>query len=88
MAITALLFYFAMKLRSPGEVYTLGDAVGVQAEVYLTIPSGGGVGRIRFSVNGAKHEAGAVSETGDVIKSFEMVTVTRLIDAHTVAVRK
>ncbi|MDR3301053.1 MAG: hypothetical protein LBT01_00790 [Spirochaetaceae bacterium] len=85
MTLSALLFYLAMKLKSPGEVFELADALGAAAEIYLEIPAGG-TGRARFSVNGVKHEADAASETGTLIKSFQRVTITRIIDSRTVAV--
>jgi hypothetical protein len=85
MSLSALLFYLAMKLKSPGEVFELADALGAAAEIYLEIPEGG-TGRARFSVNGVKHEADAASETGNLIKSFQRVTITRIIDSRTIAV--
>jgi hypothetical protein len=86
MLLTAFLFYLAMKLRSPGEVFSLPDAVGGNGEVYLDIPGGNGAGRVIFTVNGVKHEFDAISDSGSLIKSFERVTITRIVDMRTVAV--
>ncbi|MDR3324587.1 MAG: hypothetical protein LBS82_01175 [Spirochaetaceae bacterium] len=85
MVLSALLFYLAMKLKSPGEVFALADAVGATAEVYMEIPSGG-TGRARFSVNGVKREADAVCDGAALIASFQRVVITRVVDSRTVAV--
>jgi hypothetical protein len=85
LIITAGLFYFAMKLKSPGAEFDIRDAVGITAEVYLQI-SPPKTGRISFPVNGVKHEADAVSGNGTVIQSFEKVRITKVIDSRTVAV--
>jgi hypothetical protein len=81
--VTAALFYFAMKLKSPGAEFDISRALGSTAEVYLRI-SPHGTGKISFVVNGTKHECDAVS--GETIQSFEKVTITGVVDSHTVAV--
>ncbi|MDR2865767.1 MAG: hypothetical protein LBV68_09185 [Spirochaetaceae bacterium] len=87
IVLTASLVHFAMKLKSPGEVFTLKNAVGKVAEVYLEIPAGyHEPGRIIFTVNGAQHEADALCENGQLIKSFERVTIIRVLDPRTVLV--
>ncbi|MDR1429926.1 MAG: hypothetical protein LBI85_06515 [Spirochaetaceae bacterium] len=83
--VTAALFYFAMKLKSPGAEFDIGRAVGTTAEVYLQI-SPPGTGKISFAVNGTKHECNAVSSGGKTIPSFEKVTITGIVDSHTVTV--
>ncbi|MDR1324625.1 MAG: hypothetical protein LBK00_01140 [Treponema sp.] len=85
MLSTALIFHVAMKLRSDGARFSMKDAVGCEAEVYLRIPAQG-KGRVSFVVNGVKHQADAVSDTADLIPSFEKTLITRVIDSHTVAV--
>jgi hypothetical protein len=85
MLSTALIFHGAMKLRSDGARFSMKDAVGCEAEVYLRIPAQG-KGRVSFVVNGVKHEVDAVSDTADLIPSFEKTLVTRVIDSRTVAV--
>jgi hypothetical protein len=87
LVITALLFYFAMKLKSPGEEFNISQAVGTIAEVYLQIPPSG-TGKISFSVNGTKYETNAVSGSGKMIDSFEKVRITGIIDSHTAAVAR
>jgi hypothetical protein len=83
--ITAALFYFAMRLKSPGAEFDINRAVGSTAEVYLRIaPSG--MGKISFVVNGTKRECNAVSGSGEAIPSFEKVTITGVVDSHTVKV--
>ncbi|MDR2072746.1 MAG: hypothetical protein LBP60_04855 [Spirochaetaceae bacterium] len=85
LLITAALFYFAMKLKSPGAEFDIREAVGSAAEVYLQI-SPPNTGRVSFAINGIKHESDAVSDTGETIHSFERVKITRIVDSHTVAV--
>jgi hypothetical protein len=85
MLSTALIFHGAMKLRSDGARFSMKDAVGCEAEVYLRIPAQG-KGRVSFVVNGVKHQADAVSDTADLIPSFEKTLITRVIDSRTVAV--
>ncbi|MDR1398817.1 MAG: hypothetical protein LBJ41_02710 [Treponema sp.] len=85
MLSTALVFYGAMQLRSSGARFSLKDAVGCEAEVYLRIPTQG-KGRISFVLNGVKHQTDAVSDTAELIPSFEKTLITRVIDSHTVAV--
>jgi hypothetical protein len=85
MLSTALIFHGAMKLRSDGAKFSMKDAVGCEAEVYLRIPAQG-KGRVSFVVNGVKHQADAVSDTADLIPSFEKTLITRVIDSRTVAV--
>jgi hypothetical protein len=85
LVITAALFYFAMKLKSPGVEFDINRAAGTMAEVYLQIrpPK---TGKISFAQGGIKHEADALSDNGEVINSFEKVKITRIVDSHTVAV--
>jgi hypothetical protein len=85
LIITAGLFYFAMKLKSPGAEFDIASAEGAAAEVYLQIVPPN-TGKIFFAVNGVKHEADAVSDNGETIRSFKKVTITRILDSHTVAV--
>jgi hypothetical protein len=85
MLSTALIFHGAMKLRSDGARFSMKDAVGCEAEVYLRIPAQG-KGRVSFVVNGVKYQADAVSDTADLIPSFEKTLITRVIDSRTVVV--
>jgi hypothetical protein len=85
LVITAALFYFAMKLKSPGAQFNIAQAAGATAEVYLQIPPSG-TGKISFVSNGTKHQCDAVSGNHQLINSFEKVRVTKIIDSHTVAV--
>ncbi|MDR2080948.1 MAG: hypothetical protein LBP54_03555 [Campylobacteraceae bacterium] len=86
MFVTAWLFKLAMKLKSNGVVFDIKESIGQNGEVYIRIPLGG-VGRVVFTVNNARHEFDAVSEDDGVIDSFERVVITRIIDSHTLAVR-
>jgi hypothetical protein len=85
LVITAALFYFAMKLKSPGAEFDITQAAGAAAEVYLQI-SPPQTGKISSVVNGVKHEFDAVSGNGEAIPSFAKVKITGIIDSHTVAV--
>jgi hypothetical protein len=85
MLSTALVFHGAMKLRSAGERFSLSEAEGCEAEVYLRIPAQG-KGRVSFTVNGVKRQADAVSEAGEPIPSFEKTLIVRAVDSRTVSV--
>jgi hypothetical protein len=85
LVITAALFYFAMKLKSPGAEFDITQTAGATAEVYLQI-SPPQAGKISSVINGVKHEFDAVSDNGKMIPSFEKVKITGIIDSHTVAV--
>jgi hypothetical protein len=85
LVITAVLFYFALKLKSPGAEFDIAQAAGAAAEVYLQI-SPSQTGKVSSVINGVKHEFDALSGNGETIPSFEKVTITGIIDSHTVAV--
>ncbi len=85
MLLTALLFHGAMKLKSGGASFDIELSRGLEASVYLHIPSDG-TGRVSFIYDGVKHEADAVSETGEEIASFEKVLIIRAVDGRTVSV--
>ena len=81
--VTGIIFKMARKLRSPGTVFRLADAIGKEAQVYQRIPKGG-MGRIMISLQNITHEVDAVSE--QEIESFALVQVVEKIDEKTVLV--
>jgi hypothetical protein len=85
MALAALLFWGALKLRSAGAVFNINRTPGLAGEVYLRIPADNS-GRVSVTVQGVKRQIDAVSDTGNAIGSFEKVLIVRAVDARTVAV--
>ncbi|PIP81685.1 MAG: hypothetical protein CO113_09890 [Elusimicrobia bacterium CG_4_9_14_3_um_filter_62_55] len=87
MYATAWLFKLASHMTSPGASFSAKDLVGKEATVYLRIPDNGR-GKIQIGVEGITRFIEAVSDDGAEIDSFQVVQVTRAMDASTVAVRR
>ena len=88
MLITADLFVQAKKLVSRGADFKISDLVGMNAQVYQTIPVEG-VGKITVSMAGKMtREVDAISADKVNLKSFQTVKIVEVIDANTVSVRK
>jgi len=81
---TALLFKVARKLRSPGFVFNLEDAIGKQAVVYQRIPKRG-VGKISLTLHELSYEIDAIS-LEEEIPSFAAVQILKTSDEKTVVV--
>lgn len=87
MFITAYLFKLMSKLNSAGDVFSVEKTLGLSGSVYARIPAEGR-GQVRLSVNNATRFVEAVSEDRQDLESFIDITVVRVVDGTTVAVRK
>jgi hypothetical protein len=80
------IFKWAKKLRSPGSVFNIEEAVGKTAVVYQKIPVGGS-GKISISLSGLSYEMEARSTEQQEIPSFTPVKVIYTHDLRTVVVQ-
>jgi len=87
MLITAYLFQLAKNLVSRGNQFNINKTVGLNGAVQQTIPNKG-VGRVTVTVNGMAREMNAVSENNKEIPSFTQVTIVRVVNSNTIAVKK
>ena len=83
--VTAFIFKMAKKLRSPGAVFRIDEAVGKDAYVYQRIPKNGS-GKISISLNHHTHEIDAVSLNHEEISSFTQVQIVKKMDDKIVIV--
>lgn len=83
----ALLFKSVSKMQDSGNLI-IENAVGKNAEVYLTIPpKGEGRGKISIMLQDRLTELDAVNETNTPIRTGDSVTVVSVSDLQTVVVR-
>jgi hypothetical protein len=80
-----LIFAFAKKLRSPGTVYRIEDAIGKEGYVYQNIPKGG-KGRISVALQQLTHEIDAISYNEEEIPSFHRIKIIDKSDDNTLIV--
>jgi hypothetical protein len=80
-----LIFRFAKKLKSPGNVYTLEEAIGKEGYLYQSIPKGGR-GKIIMTIQDLTHEIDAISYHPQDLPSFIPVKVIEKRDENTVVV--
>jgi hypothetical protein len=85
LVMTGLIFKMAKKLHSPGDRFSLDDAIGKEATVYFQI-SKKGVGKISLSLYDLTHEVDALSLDGEDIASFTQVKIIKKADERTVFV--
>jgi hypothetical protein len=83
--VTAFIFKMAKKLRSPGAVFRIEDAIGKEAFVYQRIPKNG-IGKISISLHHHTHEIDAISMTHEEISSFTQVQIIKNMDDKIVIV--
>lgn len=83
--VTALLFRAVKKLRTPGTVFRIEDAIGKEALIYQRIPKGG-VGKISLTLNDLLYEIDALSHQDEELSSFTKVQVLNISDEKTVIV--
>jgi hypothetical protein len=76
---TAFIFKMAKKLRSPGAVFKIEDAIGKEAFVYQRIPKNG-LGKITISLNHQTHEIEAMALNNEEISSFTQVQIVNKMD--------
>jgi len=81
--ILGYIFQFAKKLRSPGSVFCVEDAIGKDATVYQRI-SKGGSGKITVLLHNISYEIEAIST--EEIPSFTQVQIVQKIDDKIVLV--
>ncbi len=79
VVVTAFIFKMAKKLRSPGAVFRIDDAIGKEAYVYQRIPKNG-LGKISMSLNNHTHEIDAMAMTHEEISSFTQVQIVKKMD--------
>lgn len=79
------IFKLAKKLKSPGSVYRIEDAIGKEAYIYQSIPKGG-MGKISMSLNHLTYEIDAVSNHPEDLPSFVRVKVIEKKDNNIVVV--
>ena len=88
MLSSALLFRSLKKLRSPGAIFSLEEALGKEAMVYHRIPIRG-MGKISLTLNGLTHELDAMSgNSEEEIDSFSQVKVIEVRDGSVVVARR
>lgn len=83
--VTALIFKIAKKLRSPGSVFRIEDAIGKEAFVYQRIPKNG-LGKISISLHHYTHEIDAMAMNHEEISSFTQVQIVKNMDDKIVVV--
>ena len=83
--VTGLIFKVAGKLRSPGNVFSIDDTIGKEAERYQQIPRGGS-GKVTVSLQNLTHEIDAISLTEQSLDSFTKVRIIKKANDHTVVV--
>jgi membrane protein implicated in regulation of membrane protease activity len=76
--LTAWMFYGLLKLQNSGNV-RLGNAVGLEGEVYIPIPAGGtGQGKVNVLLQGRWLECDAVNAGLEPLKTRQAVRVVGL----------
>ncbi len=85
MLLVAAIFYGASHLTSRGSVFSIQDAVGLPAVVYLRITPDED-GKVQVQIRGVMREIAARAGTGEMIESFVHVKIVRVIDEYTVVV--
>ncbi|HSW86744.1 MAG TPA: hypothetical protein VLG49_04495 [Rhabdochlamydiaceae bacterium] len=83
--ITGFIFKMARKMRSPGTVFRIEDAIGKEATIYQRIPKDG-IGKISVSIHQLTHEIDAVSSHHEELASFTSVQIIKKADEKTVVV--
>lgn len=79
------VFKLANKLKSPGSVYRIEDAIGKEGYVYQRIPKGGR-GKVSLSLQNLTHEIDAISHHHEDLPSFVRVKIIEKSDENTVVV--
>jgi hypothetical protein len=85
MWLLAMLLRALMAMQSSGNV-SLNDAIGAEADVYVTVPAqGGGRGQVRVVINNHQRIYNAIAE-GEAIPSHARVRIVRINEDNTVTV--
>ena len=85
MLITALIMHCALKLESPGSVFSNRKAVGQIGMIYQRIPAHG-QGKIHITIDNVTRELLAQSAELTTLESFTLVKVVKAIDHEIVEV--
>lgn len=85
VVVLGAVFKWAKRLRSPGAVFRIEDAIGKEATVYSRVPKTG-VGKITLSLNHLTYEIDAVSHQGEELPSFIKVQIIGKLDDTTAIV--
>lgn len=81
MVLVALIFKWALSLQDSGNI-ALKNAVGLSAQVYLTIPAQrGGSGKITMILQERFMELDAVTDSQTPLATGQMVTVKGIVDS-------
>ncbi len=85
MWLLAMLLRGLMAMQSSGNV-SLNDAIGAEAEVYVSIPASTGAGgQVKVVINGHQRIYNAISEA-DALPSHTRVRIVRINEDNTVTV--
>ncbi len=88
MLFTAWVFFMLLKLQSSGTM-NMQNAVGKEAEVYLTIPAKkSGNGKVQLVIQGGYKTLDAVTEDTEDIKTGNFVEVLEVVNEILVVRRK
>jgi len=88
MLFTAWIFFMLLKLQSSGTM-KMQNAVGKEAEVYLTIPAKkSGNGKVQIIIQGGYKTLDAVTEDTEDIKTGNFVEVIEVVNDILVVKRK
>jgi hypothetical protein len=79
------IFKIAKKLQSPGNSYSIDDAIGKEAYIYQSIPKDG-IGKVSISLQNFTHEIDAVSHNSEALPSFARVKIIEKKDHNIVVV--
>lgn len=79
------VFALAHKLKSPGSLFRIEEAIGKEGYVYQSIPREG-KGKISTTLQDLTHEIDAISSCKEEIPSFSRVKIIEKIDDNTVGV--
>ena len=80
MLFTAWIFFMLLKLQSSGTM-NMENAIGKEAEVYLTIPAKkSGNGKVQMIIQGGYKTLDAVTEDTEDIKTGSFVEVIEVVN--------
>jgi hypothetical protein len=85
MFVSGFIFKMAGKLHSPGTVFKIEDAIGLEAIIYYRILKKD-KGRVSISINNLTREIDAIALNEEEIPSFTKVKIINKVDENTVSV--
>ena len=87
MWLIAKLFIVMLAMQSSGSA-RLSSAAGKRGNVYLTIPAGGGIGKVQVDIGGHLKVVDASSESGEELKTGDSVEVVKSVAGSVLVVRE